>query len=367
MGDDSLLSVMIEALRDAAPELRITALTKKPKKMRLQYGVRCISRTNILKIHSEMKHAKLMISGGGSLLQDGTSTKSLYYYIAVMNWAYKMKLPLMLYANGIGPLYGEKNKKLSAEAIKRASAVTLREPASLTELKNLGLDVDGAGIGVRVSADPAFLLRGADAERIQYLKDRAGFVPGRKYFAVSLKERHNFGKTSAAQADVSENLVREIAGACRRLKETQNMYPVFIPMHPYMDTEICEKVCGSPEVEGAIMLRGLTAKELSGILDGMEFVLGMRLHILIYASQLGIPVIGLSYDPKIDALMDYIEQPYLVDVIHVTADAIMRYAEEIERNRGEIVSRLNRSAERMRSLASSDARLAAELAGHRAT
>lgn len=361
MGDDSLLTVMVEALREAAPELRITALTRKPKKMRLRYGVRCISRTNIFKIHSEMKHAKLMISGGGSLLQDGTSTKSLYYYLIVMNWAYRMNLPLMLYANGIGPLYGEKNKRLSAEAVKKASMVTLREPASLAELKNLGINTESTQ-QIKVSADPAFLLKPADSDRIKYLRNRAGFVEGRKYFAVSLREGHNFGKIPESLDEVNSNLVSQVSEVCRILRGTQNIYPVFIPMQPQMDTEICKRVCDSDKVEGGIMLEELTARELSGILDGMEFVLGMRLHILIYASQMGIPVIGLSYDPKIDALMNYIEQPYLLDVINIKSDEIIKYANEIEQNRDETVSRLKLSAERMRELASEDASLAVELA-----
>lgn len=360
MGDDSLLTVMIEALKEAAPELKITALTRKPRKMRLRYGVRCISRTNIIKIYSEMKNAKLMISGGGSLLQDGTSTKSLYYYIAVINAAHRMKLPIMLYANGIGPLYGENNRKYSAEVIRKTSMVTLREPASLTELENLGVDIDPERI--KISADPAFLLTPVDNERISYLKNKAGFVPGRKYFAVSLREGHNFGKITEKIDSVNDNLVSEVAKACFELRKTHDIYPVFIPMQPQMDTEICMRVFDSDLVEGGIMLEELTAKELSGILAGVEFVLGMRLHILIYASQLGIPVIGLSYDPKIDALMNYIEQPYIIDVTKVKSEDVTEFAREIESNRDLIVDKLKTSAARMRRLAAEDAKRAVDLA-----
>jgi len=360
MGDDSLLKVIIESLREASPELRITALTKKPNKMRLMYGVRCINRTNIFKIYSETKHAKLVISGGGSLLQDGTSTKSLYYYITIMNIAHKLKVPLMVYANGIGPLYREKNRRISAEAIKKAALVTLREPASLVELDEIGVPKD---IGkIQVTADPAFLLKPAPRERISYLKGKAGFIEGRKYFAVSLREGHNFEGVSESASVITANLINETAEACKHLRETHRLYPIFIPMQPQRDLEICKKVCESPQVEDGIILQNITAAELTGILGEMQFVLGMRLHILIYAAAATIPVVGLSYDPKIDALMTYLNQPYTVDLTEITADKILEFAAQILENRAEIVATLSQSAQVMKEKATADTMKAIKLA-----
>lgn len=43
--------------------------------------------------------------GGGSLLQDTTSTRSLFYYLSVIRCAELLGKPVMLYANGIGPVH----------------------------------------------------------------------------------------------------------------------------------------------------------------------------------------------------------------------------------------------------------------------
>ncbi|MBR6708889.1 MAG: glycosyltransferase, partial [Clostridia bacterium] len=84
LGDDSLLACIIDNLRALDPALRITVLAHKSRAMQKQFGVRCISRINLPAIAREMKGARLLISGGGSLLQDNTSTKSLIYYLHII-------------------------------------------------------------------------------------------------------------------------------------------------------------------------------------------------------------------------------------------------------------------------------------------
>ena len=58
-----------------------------------------------------MRKSKLFLNGGGNLLQDNTSTRSLIYYLGMIWLAKKMDMKTMIYANGIGPL----NKKTTAE------------------------------------------------------------------------------------------------------------------------------------------------------------------------------------------------------------------------------------------------------------
>ena len=51
------------------------------------YKVKSINRLNVLKIAKHMKKADMLISGGGTLIQDRTSTKSLWYYLTVIAMA----------------------------------------------------------------------------------------------------------------------------------------------------------------------------------------------------------------------------------------------------------------------------------------
>ncbi len=76
MGDDSLLQLVIERLRETCPDAGITVLSKKPRETAKLFGVRSVNRFNLLAMRREMKRAKVLIYGGGSILQTNSSSKS---------------------------------------------------------------------------------------------------------------------------------------------------------------------------------------------------------------------------------------------------------------------------------------------------
>lgn len=119
-GDDALLGAIIQNMREYDPDMEITVLSKNPAETRALYGVESINRYNMFQIMSRMKKAKLLISGGGSLLQDRTSSKSLYYYLTIIRLAQTLGTKVMLYANGIGPLTREKNIKKTMQVLEGA-------------------------------------------------------------------------------------------------------------------------------------------------------------------------------------------------------------------------------------------------------
>lgn len=86
-----------------------------------------------------MKQAKMHIFGGGSLLQDVTSSKSLKYYLMIIALAESCGLKTMLYANGIGPIRKRADRRLTARILNRVDLITLRDDKSDEELKKLGV------------------------------------------------------------------------------------------------------------------------------------------------------------------------------------------------------------------------------------
>ena len=96
-----------------------------------------------------------LISGGGSLIQDVTSRRSLWYYLYNIRAAKRRKNRVMMYGCGIGPVIRPRHQRLAAEYMNRyVDAITLREPDSLQELRRMGVDQPEACL----SADPALRL-----------------------------------------------------------------------------------------------------------------------------------------------------------------------------------------------------------------
>ena len=106
-----------------------------------------------------------------------------------------------------------------------------------------------------------------------------------------------------------------------------------------------------------------TAPELVGILSRARFVIGMRLHMLIFSGCARVPVIGLSYDPKIDSVMKRLEQPYLLSARSIRSAELVRCADTIMTNHTQITQTVTRRAEEMSAMCAEDIHRAAELLG----
>ena len=100
-GDEALLYAMLENLRSEKDDVRVLVLSKKPEETEAKYGVHAVNRYHLFKIRKALRLSRLFIFGGGSLIQDVTSNKSLWYYLTVISMAIKNGVSVMLYANGM--------------------------------------------------------------------------------------------------------------------------------------------------------------------------------------------------------------------------------------------------------------------------
>ncbi len=338
IGDDSLLTSIIAGIRERVPEARVTVLAKRPKRLAKICGVRTINRFNLPRIAFEMRRAKLLISGGGSLLQDGTSKKSLYYYVCIMKMAKRMNLKLMLYSNGLGPLRSEYGKKATADILSEADYVSLREKESMLLARELSKDSCPS-----LTADPAFLIEPACDQWLLHIMKREE-ISG-KFFVVSIKDGNNFDGMATGGRTV-DMFAEEIG----RVAKKYEMTPIFVPMYPSRDTEITELLahkCGCGKI-----IRGLTASELLGLLKRAEFVIGTRLHMLIFAASAGVPMLGISYDPKINGFMSYIgEGQRILDIRQPETGELEKALENLISDSSEFRERLKNVSVNMRGLA----------------
>ncbi|MCL2352826.1 MAG: polysaccharide pyruvyl transferase CsaB [Firmicutes bacterium] len=330
-GDDYLLKAIIEGLRGLRPAISVVVLSRRPEDTRKIYGVEAVNRFNFPAVGALLKKTSLLVTGGGSLIQDETSTQSLLYYLWVINAAGKRGCRNMLYANGIGPVLRPKNARRAAKALNKVDLITLRDEQSLAELKKFGV----TNPEIAVTADPVFSLRDADGGGAEKLLRGLGVGEGKEYFAVSVRSwkrnRPGFEEEIAAFAD--------------RAGEKYGLTPVFIIMRQAEDAEITKKIIGLMKTPAALLGPDSAAGSIPGVAAGARFVLGMRFHAVVYALQSGTPAIGLVYNPKVKAVMDVFGQSLYADVGDFDAAGLCGFAEQIMGDRERIAEDISRIAQ----------------------
>ena len=271
-GDDSILYAIVRELKSMNPSIRIVTLSNTPKATEEMYGVDAVHRFNVFSVIRRLRRTKLLISGGGSLIQDVTSNKSLAYYLSVICLAKKFGKKVLLYANGIGPISNNANAKKIHKALNNVDLITLREPSSLEELKRFGVDKPE----IRVTSDPAFNLFPADKAEVSDVLSSCGLSDGSKYCVIALRPWKTM-KSGFAEA---------IAQAADYINDKYGISSVFVCMQPARDTKITEAAEKAMKCKGYILNKAHTTAQLLGVIDGAEFVIGMRrLHSLIYAAS----------------------------------------------------------------------------------
>lgn len=347
MGDESLLDVIAATLAEEIPGVKIAALTRHPKADAKRTGLRCVSRFSPAAVGT-IAGAKLLVSGGGSLLQDSTSRRSLKYYAGVIGIAETFGVKSYIYANGIGPVRDKSNRQLTAKVVDRATEVSVRDADSADELRRIGVRRES----IRVTADPAFLIRPYDEHRLARTMERIGINSG--FFAVSLRPSVAHSPGGLKTADVSPMRVAdEMVETCAKITETYGLVPFVIPMQTVQDSEICayfvqkydERMKNAADgTYAALLYTPENAPELIGVLSKAAFVIGMRLHSIIFASSAEVPVVGLAYDPKVSSMMKALGQSYVVELeksadiggeTHTCVERIMADRERIGRNLAE--------------------------------
>lgn len=303
-GDDAILEAILQEMRSIDPDMPMTVLSKDPRSTRLTYRVRAVHRSNFLAWHTAMWNSRLYINGGGSLIQDVTSRRSLWFYLANIRAAKRAGNRVQMYGCGIGPVTRESHRNLAAKIInENVDVITLREPDSLEELRAMGVTEPE----VLLTADPALILRKAPDDEIDSVLLRAGIPPHGNYLCFALRRWKGFEEKAPLFGAAAEYAYR-----------TYGLTPVFVAVEKHLDPGA-----------GQLAARGLTiphyflddaggAGTIIGALSRMQAVVSMRLHALIFAAGQGIPLAGVVYDPKVSAFLRYIGQEQFVDLAELT-------------------------------------------------
>ncbi len=266
IGDDLILESTIGLVRQRHETADIRVLTYAIKETEQRYGVVGVSRNDFKSILRAIRWSEVIIGGGGSMLQNVTSNRSLLYYLFLLFMALIQGKKTILLGNGVGPIKGGFYQLLTFEILKRMTHIVLRDEESYTLLKSKGLE------NIANGADLAFNL---DVKQEP--------VEREKLLLLNLRP----WPMSMAPTD----WVIEFIGHWEAKGYTVGL----LPMQLNKDDVLLKQF----ETETVKMYMTHSGQELTQLLKRAELVISMRLHALIFSAIARTPCVGIGYDPKI--------------------------------------------------------------------
>lgn len=299
IGDEAVLRSIIARIREDCPDASFTVLSRHPKRTRLSFKVNSRFRYG-MSLTSALKSSRALLSGGGTLMQDGTSSRSLRYYLYVIKKAKKLGLSVMQYANGFGPVENEKNLKNIVQTVNECvDVVTARDGDSFEEMAQSGIKSRTI-----LSADPTIFCA----------KNEGGSARSDPYIAVAVRE-----------IDRCDDFAGAITHAVGKLCETYNMRAVFVVMHGGKDSKIA-KLCAARL--GGEVICPATVDEARTCLENARLVIAARLHAVIFAVCAEVPVVAVAYDKKVSGFMHDARLTTVLNADEITADGIVFASEK---------------------------------------
>ena len=324
-GDEAIMLSMHKNISELGENYRLTVLSNNPAETREKYGIEAVYRFGMKDVLKAIYGCDVLLSGGGSLLQDSTSTRSLLYYLSITAMAKLMGKRVMLYANGIGPVSGKRNRWFVKLVVDRADLITLREENSYDELLSMGVNPKKCF----VTADPVFTMCGIETEQAEALLRAEGVPLNKPLVVVSVRNWSDMDK-----------FIGRFANMCDMIIEKYDRTIVFLAMQVPNDITVSEQVCEKMKRSAYVLQGSYAPEEVMGIIRTADFILSMRLHTLIFAAKQNVPLIGFVYDPKIDYYLQKLEMPSGGDLKEFGLEDTLEIIEDVICNREDYVRKL---------------------------
>ncbi|MDQ7800206.1 MAG: polysaccharide pyruvyl transferase CsaB [Armatimonadota bacterium] len=326
LGDEAVLQAMVEHLREALPGVELWVLSGDPAQTERTHRVRSLPRSDLRAVRRLFRSSDLVCSGGGSLFQDVTSWRSPLFYGLLHELA--RGTPVLVYAQGIGPLHRRTSRAVTRRAMEGAAAITVRDQDSADRLRELGVER-----ALEVVCDPALALSASAS----HLPDRTLVVCVRRWPGVSWSH---------------------LLEALRRAAREAGLQPQVVCLHRAADRSVSEDVAAQL---GCDLVVPSSPGEALEAVAAARVVVGMRLHALILAAAARVPFVGLAYDPKVSSFAASMEMPCLA-ANSVDPPELARHVVALAEDPG-ASGRLQERVDSLRPLARRPAQLAAGLVG----
>lgn len=276
-GDEAIAKVLTSYLKSNGAK-KITVLSSNPHKTARLYDVYS---ANYLKFFKPILESDVLISGGGSLLQDITSLKSLIYYLLVIVTALIFNKKVVIFAQGFTPFKTKLGRFFTKFVLAYCDKIYVRDSKSQEILKKMNLESE-------LVSDPVF------AMSIPFVEKPEGI-------GVQLRGFHTL--TDEFMQNLAYMISQKFKGEKIKLFSLQDS----------IDLPVLEQFSGMLYKNGieSEIYKNLTVEKAVDELSKLEYLIGMRFHSALVAAKAGVKVLGINYDIKVLNLAKHIGFPII--------------------------------------------------------
>ncbi len=233
-----------------------------------------VNRARPLAIFAGLRRSAALIFGGGGLLQNKTSTRSLLYYLSLILLARSLRRPVFLLGQGIGPIDGRFARAMTRFALSKVHYIGCRDRGSLDFIQSLGLDGT-------LSGDLFFLTPPREESLEEHQKDKVRIV-------LSLK---------------GEGKAKRFMALLKEIHARRNVSFAFLTFFPAEDRSLAESIVQQLDFPCRIVLPN-SVDEASAELARADLLISSRLHPLEFALRTGTPMLAITEDPKVEYFVE---------------------------------------------------------------
>ena len=280
LGDEAMLLSALARLNSPESNKKIYIISNKKQKPST-YDVKVIHKKNIPAIRRVIRGADRLILGGGSILQDKSSLRSLIYYTSLIKYAHKKGVRVELMSNGLGPFKRRISRQLAKNALCRADQISMRDKEALSLARSFGTP----DYKLFLEDDLTSNTPPCDEERAKSIL-RSLCLSDKPFALISIRK----GDTRKIKKQLKKHLYA---------LEVLDITPLFVVMHKKEDLSISKKLA---KAHNGKIFTPTTAEELCGIARYAHHSVGTRFHLLYLSKRAGIPIFPLGDDPKMKGL-----------------------------------------------------------------
>ncbi|MFI6007488.1 polysaccharide pyruvyl transferase family protein [Streptomyces sp. NPDC051243] len=333
MGDEAILMCVLSCLRAHRPQARLVVFSRNSDHTRSHQPEadevvdwEGVPQRPVLDVLAGLD---LLVLGGGGILYDGEARR----YLRLVKAAHERGVPTFAYAIGAGPLRDADDREAVRTVLPEMTDVVVRDEESRLVLEEVGVERD-----LTVTADPALTL--TPEPFTEDMMRRESLPTGGRLVGMSVREPGRAAEK--LDEDGYHALLADVADFLARRLDAQ---VVFVPMER-QDVRHAHGVLSrmSAPDRGRILNNSYSPGEILGFMSHLDMVVGMRLHVVIFAALAGLPVLPLPYSGKVFDFARRTGAPALVGVAREQAGLLLaevdRLWDEFPQRQGDLRARV---------------------------